>query len=158
MIRPATEDDFASLSQLYFDVDALHHRALPGLFRAPDAITRSVEFIKGVLANEENLMLVAEWDGELIGFIHATVHDLEHPFMVPQRVAHIHDIVVAEAFRGRGAAPAMLTQAVDWAAEQGATQIQLNVFEFNDRARAFYEKNGFLTGSRRMWKPLSSTN
>jgi GNAT superfamily N-acetyltransferase len=41
-----------------------------------------------------------------------------------------------------------------WALDKGINQIQLNVWEFNEGAIAFYEKLGYTVASRTMWKSL----
>jgi len=46
----------------------------------------------------------------------------------------------------------LLAAAEHWAAERGIEAIDLNVWDFNRGAAAFYEKMGFKTVSCRMWK------
>jgi hypothetical protein len=42
----------------------------------------------------------------------------------------------------------------DWAQGKGAQEIQLNVYEFNRPAAAFFAALGFLPLSRRLTRPL----
>ncbi|OQA95517.1 MAG: Acetyltransferase (GNAT) family protein [Chloroflexi bacterium ADurb.Bin222] len=42
----------------------------------------------------------------------------------------------------------------EWALTKGASSIELNVYEFNKAAIAFYEKLGYETLSRKMSKAL----
>jgi ribosomal protein S18 acetylase RimI-like enzyme len=42
-----------------------------------------------------------------------------------------------------------------WAIAKGATAIELNVYEFNETAIAFYERLGYQTLSRKMSKELA---
>jgi ribosomal protein S18 acetylase RimI-like enzyme len=44
--------------------------------------------------------------------------------------------------------------AQEWAIARGATAIELNVYEFNEAAQAFYRQLGYATLSRRMIKNL----
>jgi ribosomal protein S18 acetylase RimI-like enzyme len=41
-----------------------------------------------------------------------------------------------------------------WAAAQGASEVELTVYEFNEPARAFYENLGYETRSRQMYLSL----
>jgi len=155
VIRRANEKDFTGLRELYHQVDALHHRALPQLFKAPDDILRTSEFIQEQLSQEETLLLVAERSGQVIGFVLAVIHQRDHPLLIPFRVVHIDEIVVDEQFFGTGLAQKLVEQVDRWAQEKDAREIQLQVFEFNQRAVAFYEKVGFTTASRRMWREVT---
>lgn len=56
--------------------------------------------------------------------------------------------------RGSGTGQQLLTAVMEWARHEGATQVSLAVADGNERARRFYEKNGFVaTGST---EPLRS--
>jgi GNAT superfamily N-acetyltransferase len=45
--------------------------------------------------------------------------------------------------RGTGAAGALVAALVGWAAQQGAREVHLRVVKANERARRFYEREGF---------------
>jgi len=44
----------------------------------------------------------------------------------------------------------------EWAIAKGATAIELNVYEFNKSAMAFYRRLGYETVSRKMSRALNS--
>jgi GNAT superfamily N-acetyltransferase len=48
-----------------------------------------------------------------------------------------------------------MNQAEEWVASQGVGVIELNVYEFNLGAQAFYKQLGYTTYSRKMSKNLS---
>jgi ribosomal protein S18 acetylase RimI-like enzyme len=84
---------------------------------------------------------VVEKDGQLVGELLA----------VPRArgVAGI-GVSVAEGSRRLGVATALFAAAVEWARESKLDELQLDVQEANARARALYEKLGFVdTGKRR---------
>jgi ribosomal protein S18 acetylase RimI-like enzyme len=74
--------------------------------------------------------------------------------MHKQEYLHISTLIVAPNFQGQGVAQQLMDTAVDFAREQGVSQLRLNVYEFNRRAIAFYEKEGFTTLSRHLWRNL----
>lgn len=49
------------------------------------------------------------------------------------------------------ATTATLDQMGDAAAESGAAEVRLNVWAFNDEARAFYRRCGFVAVQERLW-------
>jgi GNAT superfamily N-acetyltransferase len=57
-----------------------------------------------------------------------------------------------------GIGQALLRRAERWAAERGASELELTVWEFNQDAIAFYEKLGYVTERRTMWKTISDAN
>jgi GNAT superfamily N-acetyltransferase len=56
--------------------------------------------------------------------------------------------------RRQGIGRGLLEYAQSWAKHQGATRLQLTVWEFNADAVAFYESLGYETYSRNLWKTL----
>jgi len=66
----------------------------------------------------------------------------------------IRTAVVSEHFRHRGVAQTLIKRVHQWAREQGVTEVELNVWEFNTSARSLYEKLGYQTTRRIMRKQL----
>ena len=153
-IRLAKTADFTDIQQLFQLVDRLHHEALPTFFRPTDEIERSEEFLAEWLTDEEGRLWVAEVNGRVIALIFAKLYQRDHPFVQPHREVYIHEMVVAEAYQGHGVAQALVDKVVTWAKAEKADRVRLQVFEFNQRAQAFYHKQGFTTTSRHMWRPL----
>jgi ribosomal protein S18 acetylase RimI-like enzyme len=55
----------------------------------------------------------------------------------------VGDFYVAEPYRGSGLADDLLSRAAQRAREAGCRDVELNVDVDNERALAFYEKQGF---------------
>jgi diamine N-acetyltransferase len=105
---------------------------------------------------DENVgLFVAKVEGKLVGFVHVIIRDSPAiPICVPRRYAIVDSIAVDKGFQRRGIGQALMEQAHYWAEEQGATAIELNVYEFNQGAIAFYQTFGYTATSRKMTKPL----
>ena len=73
---------------------------------------------------------------------------------VPRRWLVVDMIGVAATQRGQGVGRALMAHAHEWARGQGIFEAELTVWEFNQRAIAFYEELGYTTTVRRMWKEL----
>ena len=67
----------------------------------------------------------------------------------------VDEFGVDEACRRRGVASAMMRFIRDYAKEKGFHRLELNMWEFNDGALAFYEASGFKTFRRYMEIHLS---
>lgn len=68
----------------------------------------------------------------------AGVHDADNPTVV-----HLMAMWVHPKIRGSGGADELVAAVIVWAQSEGAKSVQLQVIEGNDRARQFYERNGF---------------
>ena len=155
MIREATQDDYRGLCEVFEEVDILHCEAIPHVFQRSHRPARTEEFISDVITNDDEALFVAEYDDQIIGIVQISIREApDIPIMVPRRYAVITNLAVKEKFRRSGIGRSLVEKAHRWAMKKGATQIELNVWEFNRPAIAFYEKLGYATATRRMWRWL----
>ena len=92
---------------------------------------------------------------QLVGAIHILFRETRDiPILVPRRFAAIENLIVSKAFQRTGIGRALMERAHQWAMDQGITGVELNVWEFNAGARAFYAKLGYETTRRSMSKSL----
>lgn len=62
----------------------------------------------------------------------------------------LDELYVAPAWRGRGEGGRVVRRAADWAREQGAGALRLEVARENGRARALYERAGLVAEAREL--------
>ncbi|MFW6162461.1 MAG: N-acetyltransferase family protein [Planctomycetota bacterium] len=155
-IRPAAEEDYSAACALLDELDALHREELPRVFRDPETVARSRDYVGSILADDDQALLLAEGDGEAVGLAHAAMRESrDFPILVARRSAVVENLVVAPAWRRRGVGRRLMDAVEAWAQERGASEIELNVWEFNRQAVGFYQVLGYQTVSRRMWKRLA---
>ncbi|MCP4536222.1 MAG: GNAT family N-acetyltransferase [Chloroflexi bacterium] len=100
-------------------------------------------------------LFVAESEGQIVGFLQAYVQEApDISLFVPRRYAVIDNVAVEKKYRRSGVGQALIEKAERWARDNEASQIELNVWEFNTGAAAFYDKLGYETARRTMWKSL----
>ena len=154
-IRAATMDDYAGLCALMAEVHRLHLDQLPYLFRETEGPVCGRDYLQRLIDDEQVGLFVAELDGALVGFVNVALREApDIPIIVPRCYAHISDVVVRHDHWRAGIGRALMDRAHRWARDQGATAVELNVYEFNDGARAFYQVLGYETVSRRMGRRL----
>lgn len=84
--------------------------------------------------------LLAERDGRAVGML--TFLSLYSSWR-GRPALMIHDLFVQEAARGTGAGKALVGRLAEIARECGCCRIDVNVLDWNDKARAFYASLGF---------------
>jgi len=85
-------------------------------------------------------MLMAEEDGELLGF--TTCGESRDPDAGNQ-VGELHSFFVAAGRWRQGVGHALMVAALDSLRERGCAQATVWSFAANDRANSFYERHGF---------------
>ncbi len=88
------------------------------------------------------------------GFVTATVADETHSLKQPMRYGRINSICIASAAQGRGLGSALMSTAEQWATDEGAVDMQLVVWAFNDVAVHLYRELGYTIRSHTMGKAL----
>jgi ribosomal protein S18 acetylase RimI-like enzyme len=150
-IREANARDYEALCDIIDEVDTLHRDQLPHIFQKPAGPVREKEYILGLLADENTGLFVAEVEGQVAGFVHVLICDTPpSPVLVPRHRAFVDSLAVRQELRRHGVGRALMDHAHRWAIAKGAADVELNVFEFNQPAIAFYQALGYETSNRRM--------
>ena len=155
LIREAVARDYKNLNTLIDAVDRLHRDNLPQKFQESEGPVRDRNLILALIADESVGLFVAEREAQLVGLVHIGIRDTpDIPILVPRRYAVIDNLVVKGGLRRSGIGRALMIKAHDWAITKGAKLVELNVYDFNEAALAFYERLGYKTFSRQMSKSL----
>jgi ribosomal protein S18 acetylase RimI-like enzyme len=128
-IRQATDDDLPVLRELY----AEFHAELPPPDYADEGLEH--ELAELPLYLRERVALLAEADGDAVGFALAELKGPKHGFL--------SDLYVRRAARRRGVGAALTREVVTRLAERGAQVVELEVLTSNADARVVYERWGF---------------
>jgi ribosomal protein S18 acetylase RimI-like enzyme len=143
-IRKAQRSDREPLGRLGAMLMRLHYEFDRQRFLAPG---NNVEqgygsFLTGMLDSEENVVLVAEENGAIVGYVFAALEplswkDLRGP------AGFIHDIAVADEARRQGVATQLIEAAISWLREHGAPRVILGTASQNTAAHTLFHKLGF---------------
>ena len=134
-IRAMEADDLPS-------VEPLMHQL--GYEIGADELHRRFETVTGAA---DHLVLVAEEEGEIVGFAHAFVRNaLEKP---PEVVTQ--SLVVDQAKRHRGIGQTLMAAVENWAIEMGSVSVSLSTQIERDGAHAFYARLGYVPFATSHW-------
>ena len=149
-VRFAREEDLDRVNELRKQVNDLHVEGKPEVFR-PGFCAELRDYVREIFSDPRKKIVVAEKDGGVCGFaVLNHVTRPENPFMFERDFLDVDEFGVDEASRRQGAASAMIRFIRDYAKEQGFRRLELNMWEFNRGALAFYEAAGFTTYRRYM--------
>ena len=156
IIREATARDYGALGEILEEADRLHRENLPGRFRRPEGPVRAREYLLSLMADPDVALFLALEEERLVGVVHVLIRETRDiPILVSRRYGLVENLVVREGLRRTGIGSALMKRAHGWAKSRGATEIELNVYEFNQSAIGFYRKLGYATISRYMGKALT---
>ncbi len=148
--RFAKEEDLPRVNELRKQVNDVHVAGRHDIFK-PGFSEELRNHLYTIWNDPNQEIVVDERDGAVCGF--AVLNHIvkpENPFMLVRDFLDIDEFCVDEACRRRGVASAMIEFIKDYARERGFRRLELNMWEFNRDALAFYEAAGFTTFRRYM--------
>jgi diamine N-acetyltransferase len=150
-IRQATIADYAQIAFVASESQDIHQQAHPDIFQ-PHTPGFSEDYLTAQLENPQATILVAEQDAQfIIGYAFLQIHQLAYlDIFLPQLIAQLTDIAVTASHRSQGIGQKLFDASRQWGRSQQADRLELTVWEFNGKARAFYERNGMQTLTRTM--------
>ena len=143
-VRPATSDDLPVVGRLGALLVRVHHDFDPQRFIAATPRTEHgyASYLGTQLDVPDVVILVAERDGEVLGYTYAGVEG--HDYMALRGPAGaLYDIVVDPAHREQGVGRALLDATLAALAARGAQQVVLSTAERNEAAQRLFVRAGF---------------
>ena len=150
VIRRAADRDCKKILKLLSEVEAIHQKGRPDIFRVNGTKFTGDELVR-MLSDDTTPIFVADVDGEVMGYAFCVLGEIKDDTMLlDAKTLHIEDVCVDENARGTGIGGRILDYVLEYAKGSGIDRVDLDVWEFNETARAFYEKHGFRVQKRRM--------
>lgn len=142
MIRFAAEKDLPKIGDLLRQVDLVHHRGRPDIFKVGRKY--SDEELRTLLTDSTRPILVAVDDTDMVqGYCFCIYqHHPDDGVLTPIKTLYIDDLCVDEALRGQHIGRTLYDAAVALARENGCYNVTLNVWSCNAAALRFYESLG----------------
>ena len=141
-IRRGEKRDILRLIYLLKQVNRIHFEARRDIFKLNTKYDTAA--LEKLLQDPETPVFVYEDDkGVVRGYAMCRVKVIrDHPLLQDAEDLYIDDLCVDEAVRGTGVGRALFERVCRFAGERGFRSVFLNVWAFNENARAFYEKMG----------------
>ncbi len=143
-IRPAVSEDADGIARTFLESAEYHAHLDQERYWIPAPETISARYREGrqhpLEADGESVTLVAELDGEIVGFIDVRLDrspDLMHREIL---YCHVAEIAVSRGRQNQGIGGQLLQAAEDWGRRQGAEFASLEYLAANTRASEFYQQ------------------
>lgn len=138
-IRKAEERDIPGIVNLLYQVQDVHARKRPDLFKLGGK-KYTEEQLKDIIA--ENPVFVAEDNGKILGHAFCILYVHMDNNSTGYSNLYIDDLCVDEAARGQHIGKALYDYVLGYARESGCYNVTLNVWSCNESAMEFYKAMG----------------
>jgi GNAT superfamily N-acetyltransferase len=143
-VRPAERRDLPSLGRLGALLLRTHHGFDARRFIPPgdDPESSYAWFLGTRLAEGTDVVLVAERDSRIAGYVYAGVEPMSWKELRDE-AGFIHDLVVDQSAQGAGVGAALLEHGIDWLRAHGVARVMLWTAQQNEVAQRLFERRGF---------------
>jgi ribosomal protein S18 acetylase RimI-like enzyme len=155
VIRRATAADLPALGRLGATLMQVHYEFDRDRFMRPgrDPAGGYAAFLRTQLDDPDCLVLVAERDSNVVGYLYAGIEPQSWKELREQ-AGFIHDILVEEGNRRAGLADALIDRAIEWLRDRRVPRVLLWSAAPNVAAQRLFERKGFRTTMLEMTKEL----
>src|SRR3954470_16863189 len=144
LVRPAAAADLKAIGRLGALLVRMHHELDPDRFIAatPQTEHRYGSFLGTQLDEPNIIILVAERDGEVVGYTYAGVEGNDY-MSLRGPACVLYDIVVDAAHRRHGVGRVLLDATLEALKAKGAPRVVLSTAERNESAQRLFARAGF---------------
>ena len=144
VVRAAAPGDLEAIGRLGALLVGEHHDFDEQRFIAatPDTPRAYASYLGTQLANEKVVILVADYDGKVVGYAYAGMEGWDY-MQLRGPAGALYDIVVDPAFRGHGIGRVLLERVIAELAARGAPRMVLSTAEQNGAAQRLFVSAGF---------------
>ena len=151
VIRPALPKDGKKICEMLCDIGALHHNGRPDIYRDNLRKYNEEQFADILLDPSAPVIAAVDENDAVVGYAFLQIKEVkDNAALCDRKYIYIDDFCVDESLRGRHIGRTLMTGVYDYARSIGISDIELNVWEFNENAIKFYERCGMTTQRRHM--------
>jgi ribosomal protein S18 acetylase RimI-like enzyme len=143
LVRDMQAADLGAVGTLAEALVRLHHQwDTTRFFTTPDVAEGYRRFFRGQLGDERTLLLSAELDGRVVGYLYGTVEGRDWAKLLDPHGA-VHDVFVDASARRHGVARALLEAARARFAARGLVRVVLYSATANEEGQALFRSLGY---------------
>lgn len=142
-IRKAKLDDIKDLQEFMFHLmtdELIHYMPTNKVSWAKSK--KCQEYFTNRVQKPNELAIIAELEGEKIGYLSAYIHGPLH-YRTEPKFGILGDMFVLEEHRSRKIGTKLITEFKKWAKKKGAKIMRVESYSANKKALKFYRSHGF---------------
>ena len=144
MIRQAQRKDIPRILELLAEVDMVHHKGRPDIFKIGTKYNEN-ELAALLLDAKRPILVATDQNDDVTGYCFCIYQRHENDSVLTDiKTLYIDDLCVDEGLRGRHIGKELYDAAVKLARENGCYNLTLNVWSCNPSAMRFYESMGLV--------------
>lgn len=144
IVRAYRPEDLDRVKQCIIELQDFERVLEPDRVEGERIVERNFQELQEAHQQNTGRMFVAEGEEGVVGFINVRFEHESQTYMSSLvDYAYISDIVVLQAYRGRGIGSMLLQQAEAFARQQGTTVLKIGVLAKNQQAADVYQHAGF---------------
>ena len=145
MVRRAETRDIPDILKLLLQVDMVHHKGRPAIFKGP-ATKYNEDELRDIINDPETPVFVCTDENDrVLGHAFCIFRQIKDDNVLTDiKTLYIDDICVDERHREKKVGKTLYDEVIRYAKEQGFYNITLNVWSCNPAAIKFYEKMGLV--------------
>ncbi len=144
MIRLAVEKDIDKIGDLLSQVDLVHHKGRPDIFKIGRKYNETE--LTNMLGDKSRPIFVSvDENDNVLGYCFCIFQQhIENSVLTDIKTLYIDDLCVDENLRGKHIGKELFEHAKEFAKENGCYNLTLNVWSCNPSALRFYESCGLI--------------
>lgn len=141
-IRRAQKKDMKQINELLDQVDLVHHKGRPDLFKIGRKYND--EQLLAIIEDDQTPILVAvDEEDQVLGYAFCVFKQfVDDNILTDIKTLYIDDLCVYEHLRGQHVGRTLYEAVLQFAREHDCYNVTLNVWALNESAMKFYEKCG----------------
>lgn len=144
MIRFAIEKDISKISDLLLQVDLVHHKGRPDIFKVGRKYSET-ELAELLKDKHRPILVCVDQKDEVQGYCFCIFQQQkDNSVLTDIKTLYIDDLCVDEQLRGKHIGKELYEAAVKLAKDSGCYNLTLNVWSCNASAMRFYEAMGLV--------------
>lgn len=143
-VRRAEPKDARTVAGYAIKLFAQHREYDSRRFMQIASVEGAESFYSSRIEADNAAVLIAEIENKIVDFAYLEFESLNYAALLENAV-RLHDLYVEETARGQSAGRLLVEKAAEIAAGFGADKLVLTVAAKNERARKFFERDGFKT-------------
>lgn len=157
MIEISESRDYNLLAALNEEIQTIHHRMHPDIFKPYNKTTIN-SFFKATVEKDNTTVFVAKETGTALGYaLVFSIDSAENAFQYPRKYILLDQLLVLEKHRAKGIGKLLMDAVFAFAESQHIASVEVHHWTNNKTASHFFLKYGFKNYQETLSKKVSNS-